>query len=685
MPNWYDDSFFILHYDHHYSLNDIPVPISGFDPDQVRRHLEAVRPDVVQYYAKGHPGLVPYPTLYANQLYTIPDHSPDLLLAYREITRELGIRFVIAYSGLVDYQAANNRPDWLRVRSDGQPYQPRVLCPNTGYVEELLLLQLGELLERYAPDGLWIDAENWTVSPCYCTFCESEYQMMKSRSAPLDRRDPYWSDWLEFHRTSFQRYLTRVARFVHEATPDVVYASNAAFCTHQPEALPGVLGAEPDRLTWDLSPAYAVRQASLEARFLTRQGVPFDLMTWNQCSARPWARGRLPALPAYPKSFEHLAQEGAAILANGGRWSVWVSAYRDDALPDSQLEVLAQAAEFARERQPWSHGTESGAYVAVLHSAATHAEAGNGLYDPGPSLDRVRGAHQALLELHHPHDIVNEETLLAHLDEYQVIVLPEQTALPATLDVPLLAWVERGGRLVASGRVAPRVIEDVPTFSLEEALGVRWTGRQADGGWFRRGNLPLQVPGPVYDVALAGAETVLPLLQSGHEALQNPTGYSAVTRNGYGQGEAYYIAADLFTAFHRSQYPALRDLVGDVLELALPVPSIQTTAPPTIEIALRARGDETIFHFVNHAPGKSLAQNNAFVESVPPSPPFSITLQVLEQPAAVRLQPGDIEPEWSAAEQAVTVFVPPVHLHTALVFTLPPVADTTEEPATVDE
>ena len=39
---------------------------------------------------------------------------------------------------------------------------------------------------------------------------------------------------------------------------------------------------------------------------------------------------------------------------------------------------------------------------------------------------------------------------------------------------------------------------------------------------------------------------------------QENLGYPAVTRNQVGEGEAYYIAADLFAAYHRSQYPGLR-------------------------------------------------------------------------------------------------------------------------------
>lgn len=666
MPTWYDDAFVILHYDHPYSLADTPPSLTGFDPDQVRRLLDRIRPDAVQYTAKGAHGFVPYDSRFGNSLPGVDSSfRPDILVQYRTITRELGIRFVVAYSGFIDYQAANLRPDWQRVNATGAPYPNRALCPHSGYVEELMLPQLEEILERCDPDGVWTDADNWTVSPCYCSGCEAEYQMLHSRSAPTDQRDPWWPEWLEFHRESFRRHLARVTRYLHERKDGIVYASSGAYATHQPE----LAHSGPQRLAWDLSAAYAVRQASLEARFMGSNSEPFDLMTWNRCSPRPQAGGRLPALPAYPKMFEHLAQEGAAILANGGRWCIGVNPYPDDALPEAEHTLVAEAVEWARARQSWCHDTDSGAYVAVLHSSTTHQKAGNGLYDPGPSLDRIRGAHQALLELHHPHDILSEQALPALLHCYQVLVLPEQVALPHSTDEQIEEWVRRGGRLIASGRVSPRIIEDLPTFALEPVLGVRWTGRHEETGYVLHRGAPMQLPGPIYHVALSDAEIAVPLLGSRHEARIEESGYPAVTRCRSGEGEAYYLAADFFAAYHRCQYPGLRELFGEIIERALPQPPLLTTAPATLEIALRSRTGQTLVHFVNHAAGKSLAQNSAFIEIVPPSPPFSVTLAVGGRPLEVRLQPEDREPEWSYSEGTLTVFVPPVHLHSVLVVT----------------
>jgi len=663
MPTWFHDSLFTLHYEHNYASGGYPVPLNGFDSEQVRRILTAVRPDAVAYTAKGHSGWVPYPTRFSNRLPGIDDDPAlDILAAYREITRELGIRFVVGYSGLIDYLAADAHSGWLRLNSNYAPYPNRALCPNAGYVDELMLPQLDELLGRYEPDGLWVDAESWTVSPCYCQSCESEYQMLSERGLPWDRTDPHWGDWLKFHRESFQRYLVKLGRFIHDRQPDLVYASSGSFSTHQPEAL--VVG--PDRLTRDLSPAYSLRQAGLEARFLDCRRLPFDLMTPNRASARPWTQGKLPALPSYPKSADHLAQEGAVILANGGRWSISVRAYPDDALPEAEHASIIAAAEFARARAEWVAGTTSAAYVAVLHSDLTHRTAGNGLYDPGPSLDRIRGAHQLLQELHYPHDVLTLEDFLADSERYYLLVLPEQVALTPETDDALRDWVQHGGRLLATGRVSPRIMEDLPTFALEDVLGVRWTGgRDAEGYFLHRGQ-PLQIGAPTYRVAVHEAELIQPLLVSGHELRQQSTGLVGTSRHAYGAGEAFYIAADFFAAYHRTQYPGLRDLLSDLLELALPNAPSGLEAPPTIEMTLRQREGETLIHLADHNPGKSLAQNSAFVEGLTWTEPLTMELALPACPTSVRLEPEGREVQWSYEDYVVRVEVPRFRIHAIL-------------------
>jgi hypothetical protein len=685
---WYDDATLILYLEQHWGGSQSLGNAGGPEPALLRSTLERVRPDALQCIAKGSAGYVPYPTRFGNTWPPLDPHNhdgapPEPLQVYRDVTRELGIRLILGCSGLVDQQAAEWRPEWRRLTHQSHAYHHKQLCPNSGYVEEQLLPQLEELIERYEPDGIWLDAENWTVQPCYCYVCESEFQMLHARSAPIVVSDSLWAAWIGFHRDSFQRYVSRVARYVHDRGDGIVVATNGGYTSHQPDAPPEGLG----RLTWDLSPAFALRQAGLEARVLGGRSAPFDLATWSRCSARPWPVGNSPALPAYPKSVQHLCQEGAVIAASGGRWTLWTTPHGVGHISKSELEALEAASGFAREMRESMRRSVSAAVVAVLHSEATHRDAGNGLYDPGPSLDRVRGAHQLLQELHLPHDILNEETLPVRLDQYLAVVLPEQTALPPELEPVLEAWVRRGGALIASGKVAPRPIEAVPTFALETTLGVRWTGQEEKDGWWLFEGEPLRLGGPVYGVSLYGAETVLPV--AGSDPYHGP--HAAVTRNCLDSGRAYYFAGDFFTAYSRNQYPGLRRVLGRIFDEALSERPLRVFGPPTLEVTLRQTVDRTLVHVVNLGPGKSLAQNSPFIEEVPSVPAVVLEVQIEGEPAEVRLRPGETAPQYTRVGDRLRVELPPIGIHAILEIvhaqTAPPEPDLNaagEPPAAVD-
>ncbi len=670
LPDWYENALVLLHLEHNYSPSDQPSALGGLDMEEMREVLDRVRPEVIEVTAKGAAGYVPYLSRYGNCLPLVADAgAQDVLALWRELTSHQHIRFVLGYSGLIDHRAASERPEWRRLSMRHDPYPNRALCPNSGYVDELMLPQLEELVEYYQPDGIWLDNDNWTVSPCHCSVCESEYQMLHGRMPPDNARDPFWPEWLQFHHDSFDRHLNRVARYLESRQPELILTSNGTGALHHPGAVPISIR----RLTRDLSPAYSLKQAGLEARFLDGRGVPFDLGTWVTCSARPFPQGKTPALPTYPKTAAHLEQEAGAILASGGRVTLWLEPRPDDSLPQAELEVAEEAAAWIRERGEWSTRTTSAAYVAILHSEETHRKAGNGLYDPGPSLDRIRGAHQALTELRHPHDIVNEAGLLARLAEYQLVVLPEQVALSPRVEDALREWVRSGGKLLASGRVAPRLIEDLPTFALEEVLGIRWTGRQEPQSWTVLNGKPLKIGAPSYSVALIGAEMLAANLDPQRPTAGREMALPAATRYAYGEGEGYYLASDFFAAYHRHQYPGLRDFLGMILEKALPLPLLLTNAPPNIEVTARHGEGFLALHFLNHDPGKSLGQNSAFIERVPPNEPFTVTLTISLRPELVRLEPGARIVEWTWNAETMTAFIPPFDVHSVLVLTLPPV------------
>ena len=58
--NWYEQSFYLLHEDHHTS--DAHEVGRDADPAETARLVNLSRPDVIQIHAKGNPGWTTYPS-----------------------------------------------------------------------------------------------------------------------------------------------------------------------------------------------------------------------------------------------------------------------------------------------------------------------------------------------------------------------------------------------------------------------------------------------------------------------------------------------------------------------------------------------------------------------------------------------------------------------------------------------
>jgi hypothetical protein len=188
-------------------------------------------------------------------------------------------------------------------------------------------------------------------------------------------------------------------------------------------------------------------------------------------------------------------------------------------------------------------------------------------------------------------------------------------------------------------------------------------------------HFPLLVAAPTYHVSLHEAEQLVPLLISDHERRQQHTGLVGISRHRLGEGEAYYIAAEFFTAYHRTQYPGLRNLLKDVLDQALPNPQLRSEAFGTVEITVRRREKELLVHLVETSPGRSLAQNCAFIEQVPLTEAIELDLALPEEPSMVRLQPEDAPLDHAWNDGRLRLTVPGFHLHALVAISLggPPV------------
>lgn len=647
--SWYEETLYNIHFDHHTHPGQKELG-AGTVAEKLTEFLKQTKPDLVQYHAKGHPGYATYPTKAGT---ANPNMKRDVLRVWRDVTRPLGIKFTVYYSGGVDSLVAQKHPDWCRKKPDGSPQENIAgpspsLCCNSPYADKIVVPMVRELIRQYDVDGFWFDGENWSVLPCWCPYCKKRFEEETGKPMPTRGDEAHFPRFLQFQRDSFVRYIEKVAKVVHSTKKGCLFATNWGYTVRQPDNVPDFV----DWLSGDIPPTHGLEQASLEARFLSTRGKPFDLMTFDQCYT--WSEN-----PPQPKLPIQLMQEAAVIISNGGRFFVWDNPRPDGSLCSPFAETLAEVGQFIRQRQKWCLQTRSIPDVAILHSQTHHYLYGSGLFDYGPVLDALRGAHVALTELHCHTDIVNEDTLIRSAERYNTVVVPELRGLPAPVVNALVKFVEQGGQLLVTGPVEnPRLAELCGIYTENQpVMEAGFASLSPHGPWVYR---------PIYYIQPSGA-TVLtrvtltddpanPMKRAGLTFLFQPR-----------KGRVVYIAADIFREYYERRHPRLRALIGEALDTLTKKRRLRAEAPPQVELALREKDGSLIVHLINRTVGKDTARGNYYVESIPPLFNLGIDLQLPSKPKEVLVYPGREKPDWEYEKDRLKVKIRRLDIHACVV------------------
>lgn len=640
--NWHENAFFGLHYDLHPNAGDTEL---GRETtyEHIRAQLEKVHPDFVQYDCKGHPGYAGYPTKIGSPS---PGIVNDALKVWRRVTRDMGIPLSIHYSGVWDTRAIELHPDWARVGPDGKP-SPNNTCPSSPYIDELMIPQLLEVCREYEIDGMWIDGENWASQPCYCVRCKAEFGKRTGiAEVPAGAGQPNWDAWLSFQRALFVEHVAKYTDAVHAKFPNVMVCSNWMYSVRMPEEV----AAPIDYISGDFDPSFGAQRACAEARFISSRGKPWDLMAWSFLNTgnQGWTF----------KSVPHLCQELSIVLAQGGSVFIYDNPQRSGRLTAWHQDLLAQVADFSRKRKAYCFKTNMIPQAALLHSETFYYKNNDPLFNFASANQPLEGALHALLENGYSVDILNEESLLARMKDYPLVVVAEQQGIPAPLVDALRAYVQNGGRLLVSGANAAAEYPDL--------CGVQASEGQVASGWVPADNGCVTVSGPWQKVALTTATETAPLLDQ-QEPEINRAGTPAATVNRYGNGAVAAIYGPVFREYHAAHYPRLRQFIGDTLEQLDTRGMIRLDGPWWIEMSAREKDGRLLIQFVNRSAAGYLAPDRHTVEQVPNTGHFSVSIPLAQRPKRCFLAPDEAGLEWSWRDGILDARIADLAIHNVLV------------------
>lgn len=596
---WYNDSWIHTHISINPLVSDMPFFI---------KQIETVKPDAIQYHT----------------------HDTSLMLKSHELN-------LFEKNKIHPIATINQAGVWYPHYEDSDKYVKRInadgsfagrwtrehLCFNSPAVDEIIIPNYyRELVRELKPDQVWIDEAMITVNACYCDNCKRLFKEQTGNTAPVvltDDNFEIWQQWIRFHIDVFETWMEKVVDAVHSVNPDILVTFNASYSLAQPEAPPAFI----QNLSHDVH-KYPL-ETGMYARYFSSQDTPFDLMPGLGKDA--WAG-------IEPKTLPHVLTEISMIVTHGGRWNIgefptsFTNIIQDEKYTkqgyrpaDKYLELAAEGAKFARQRQSFCKDSHSFRNIAILHSASTHyshvifnmnsraSGEGFGVTSDGTiekNLEGINsrifwsnnqfvahpiiGAYESLIENHIHFDIIHEQKLQADLEDYSLLILPEQEYLQqATID-KVYRFVKNGGNVLATGSSI------LPGF--EDLFGLNVISNAPQSNVTFAFNGVELTPEKFWNTKLNGAKPIF--------SFNSTT--PAVTENTFGKGKAVYVAGDIFKEYHdrsgisyrpKGDNPAIRTFAKKLYERLIPEPKVKVTAPAWFEFAHRTKDGKQYLHFVN--------------------------------------------------------------------------------------
>ncbi|AIQ67665.1 alpha-amylase family protein [Paenibacillus graminis] len=419
-----------VHLDYHTSEAITPIG-ARFDKKQFQEMLKLGNVDSVTVFSKCHHGWAYHPSE-ANEIH--PGLSFDLLGAQIEAAHEINVKTPVYLSAGLDEKLARRHPEWLiRDENDQTNWVKGFLepgyhqfCMNTPYLD-ILIAQTREVVSRYDLDGLFFDIVG--VRKCYCHSC-----IESVRREGGDPRDEQAMRRL-WERT-YANYTARLKEAAEAIKPGLPIFHNGGHIARGRRDLAGMNS----HLELESLPTggWGYDHFPLSARYAQTLGVQFLGMTGKFHTS--WGE-----FGGY-KHPNALRYETALSIANGAGCSIGDQLHPDGHMDEATYALIGEAYREVESKEAWCTRTTNVADVALLSLEATgvHPQAKTGGRKP-PS---DAGAARILLEGKFLFDVIDKEH---DFTAYKVLILPDYVAVDDGLRGKLEAFLQQGGKILATG------------------------------------------------------------------------------------------------------------------------------------------------------------------------------------------------------------------------------------------
>ena len=412
-----------VHLDFHTS-EKIPGIGEKFDKRQFQNALIAGHVNSITIFAKCHHGWMYYPSKVGS---IHPGLKFDLLKAQIEAAHEIGVKTPIYLSAGLDEQILHIHPEWRNQNKEHMFSNFAIpgyhlTCFNTPYLD-LLLAQIKEVCENYDADGIFLDIVG--VRQCCCDSCLKE--MIKRGMNPNSDED-----LTALGEEVYANYYKKVRETIDSVKPGLPVFHNGG---HIVQGRRDLAHAN-THLELESLPTggWGYDHFPMSARYVQNLGMEYLGMTGKFHTS--W--GEFGGFK-YPNALRY---EVALSAAHGAKCSIGDQLSPDGHMDMSTYDLIGKAYAELEEKEPWLDNVSPVCDIAVLSN-----EAMNGERLP----DAEVGAGRILIEGKYQFSIVDKEV---PLDGFKLLILADNIVLDDEFEKRLKDFVNKGGKILASGKSA---------------------------------------------------------------------------------------------------------------------------------------------------------------------------------------------------------------------------------------
>jgi Hypothetical glycosyl hydrolase 6 len=372
-----------------------------------------------------------------------PGLSFDLFGQMAEEAAKRPIQLMAYFSMNVNEVLAEQRPEWHALFADGKPVNSQILqdgtelfwtwlCPNRGpLMDEFLLPHIGEVLDHYPVDGVFVDMAGYLPGSCFCDAC--------IKGMDEQGLDPHnAADHAKFNAMTIQPCTRSVRTLLDSKRPGLRLEMGGFNSFGEAEKAEGVLSnfyleSLAFQTGWDYFPN--------AARYFRNFNLP--ALGFTGRFLKNWGDFGTVVSPRQLKT--QLSMHLMAGMGSG----VGEHLHCNGRINKAVYGVIGEAFRFVKERQPYCVGMTPRREAAVVVPVGIQANAATMSADNPYSAieDGNRAICKLMRELHLQYDLITQGQDV-DLDDFGVVFI-NHGFFDAPFAKDVQAFVEEGGLAVA--------------------------------------------------------------------------------------------------------------------------------------------------------------------------------------------------------------------------------------------